>query len=222
MKINFLNKNPVNPDDLIQALKDGDERRMNQSIDQLYGSVTVKAKVQSLVKDANVTNVQATDIIQDAILILLKSIREDKFRGGCSVQTFLISICKNMVLSQKRYGTFKSGEKRLGRLELRDTFKDSDLANLSDVSEAIVLVDQHELAAQRDDQLKIVMQQLTEKCRERLAMQFFEGLNAQQIAEATGLANARQAINATYDCRQQLRRLIEADATLMHILSLFE
>lgn len=219
---------------ILKYLQSANESEVSRAIDTLYASRTVQTKVRTMAKDYNLRHAEPEDILQDAMLLLYKASRPTLseetgeitappvFRGQCKVETFLIGIARNMIRTGARYGTQQRDGKRIQRVEFRDSITDQDFASASDVSEWIVLLDQHELAAKRDARLHEVMQQLTEKCKERLALQYFENRNMAEIAAATDLANPRQATNAAYDCRQQLRRLIERDTNLMEILMSFE
>ncbi len=219
---------------ILKYLQSANESEVNRAIDTLYASRIVQAKVRTMAKDYNLRHAEPEDILQDAMLLLYKASRPTVseatgeitappvFRGQCKVETFLIGIARNMIRAGARYGTQQRDGKRIQRVEFRDSITDQDFANASDVSEWIVLVDQHELAAKRDARLHEVMQQLTEKCKERLALRYFQGWAMAEIAKTTGLDNENQAKKALYKCRQQLNRLIKNDQDLMEILQNFE
>ena len=138
---------------------------------------------------------EAKDVFQESLLCLYENVREDKFRGQSSLQTYLISIARFIWLNQM---------KRADKLQ---QIKDQLEPEFIDQSQI-----RSYLERERDRQLAQFMGQLGEDCQTVLRYAFYEEWSAKQIAEAMNYKNEQIARNKKFKCLQKLRTLLENNA----------
>ena len=120
----------------------------------------------------------AQSITQDCFLKAYKG--RESFRGDCSVSTWLISIANNLIRDQVRLKKFQFWRKAQ--------------ATALDVTEMASLLPSHEsspesrlLVRERTEQVKAALDELSVNQRRVCLMRFFEGMDLEEISEATGM-----------------------------------
>lgn len=145
----------------------------------------------------------AADIIQEVMLVFVKMVREQKFRGESSIKSFLYSICRNLWITELRKR--KSTAARNERYE-----EDKDQLSL-DVSEQI----------QRNENLKFVMdlfEQLGERCKQILTLFYFEELPMKEICERLEFSSEQVLRNKKYKCLSTLTEQVKSSPSLIQNL----
>jgi RNA polymerase sigma-70 factor (ECF subfamily) len=120
----------------------------------------------------------AQSITQDCFLKAYNG--RASFRGDCAVSTWLISIANNLVRDQIRLKKFQFWRKaQATALDVTElaSFLPSDESS----PESRLLVQE------RTDQVKTALGQLSVNQRRIFLLRFFEGLNIEEIADATGM-----------------------------------
>ena len=197
-------------EDLLLAIQSNDQQLRNAALKQLYLDLTINLKVREFATTYGGNNTSPDDILQEGIILLDELIRSGKFRGNSKVKTFLLGICKNIA---------RSGNRKLNRIVLKDNWQDGEEVGLESSPEELVLVEEKsDMANQRDEILKQLMAQLTDKCKQVLHLYYFLSYNMAKVAEARGLKNANQAKKAASRCREQLKKMIKEQPSLAQFL----
>ena len=120
----------------------------------------------------------AQSITQDCFLKAYNG--RASFRGDCSVSTWLISIANNLIRDQVRVKKFQFWRKAQ--------------ATALDVTEMASFLPSHEsspesrlLVRERTEQVKAALDELSVNQRRICLMRFFEGMDLDEIAQATGM-----------------------------------
>ena len=202
----------LNPDNLQSGILSSDPAKRNQAFRLLYESRQVKAKIREWADFYGLKGMANSDVLQEAIILLDKTVREGKFKGESRVETFLLGICKNII---------RDGSKKASKVILADSFSDN-LTDEGDIADNnLMLMEQSDTEMRRDDALKKAMSQLTEKCQENLRLYYFDNQAMAAVAAARGLANAEQAKKAVSRCRQSLREIIAENTFFQSTKNLF-
>ena len=72
----------------------------NQAISQLYSQHY--GMLEHLIMTNSGLAEDAADVIQEVMLVFVKMVREEKFRGEAAIKSFLYSICKNAWITELR------------------------------------------------------------------------------------------------------------------------
>jgi RNA polymerase sigma-70 factor (ECF subfamily) len=120
----------------------------------------------------------AETIVQDCFLKAYSN--RASFRGDCSVSTWLMSIATNLVRDQVRTQKFKFWK----------NFR-SSAADVTEMAQQIASrrtsAEGSMLAAERVEQVREALTQLSDKQRTVFVMRFLEEMELSEIAEATGM-----------------------------------
>ncbi len=204
-----MERNLYDERQLITAIKSGDDKQQNGALRQLYMDKVITLKIKDFIQHYG-TKHDADDIMQEGILLMRRLIQEDKFSGNSKVRTFLIGICRNLI---------RGDLKKVTRVDLKGDFTAIDNDNLvENIDDYLFLEEQTATETKRDNILKTLLEQLTEKCRESLKLKYYKDKTMVQIAEARQLKNANQAKKAVDRCRQRLRDLIQQEPQLADFL----
>ena len=120
----------------------------------------------------------AQSITQDCFLKAYNG--RASFRGDCAVSTWLISIANNLIRDQIRLKKFQFWRKAQAT-SLDVTELASFLPSNESSPESRLLVQE------RTEQVKAALGQLSVNQRRIFLLRFFEGLNIEEIADATGM-----------------------------------
>lgn len=189
-----LNRNLTDQEILekIQSKKDP-----NQAISQLYSQHYGMLEHYILQNSGSVDD--AADQIQEVMLVFVKLVKTEKYRGEASIKSFLYSICKNLWITElrKRKSTSIRNEKFEGEKDQLDL----------DISNQI----------SRNENLKFVMdlfEKLGEKCRQILTLFYFEELAMKEISEKLQFSSEQVLRNKKYKCLQNLTDQVKSSPAL--------
>lgn len=146
---------------------------------------------------------EAKDILQDAFLIVLTKIREDKFSLSCEFNTYIYAICKNLWLKSLRNTKYQD-------------HKIVDLSQIEDVDYFVSFEREHKLNAQYFTFRKH-FHSLSQLCKDILLM-FFDKKSFVEIAEVLNLANYEYARKKKYKCKKMLIDRIKKDSSYKNIV----
>jgi len=133
---------------------------------QLYAEVYPKVE-QMLLKNGGKTD-DAKDIFQEAFVVLIENLRENKFKGDSKVSTYLFSISK-----YKWYNLNKKNKNV--SLDLMKESKNWE------ASEEIIESSYDEKTLTK---LKVAMSELSEECRKLLVENYYLNKDMKELAEA--------------------------------------
>jgi RNA polymerase sigma factor (sigma-70 family) len=138
----------------------------------------------------------AKDILQEAFLIILTKIREDKFTLSCEFNTYIYAICKNLWLKSLRNTKYQD-------------HKIVDLSNIEDVDYFVNFEKEYKLNSQYFI-FRTHFHSLSQLCKDILIM-FFDKRTFIEIAEVLELANYEYARKKKYKCKKTLIERIKKD-----------
>ena len=202
-----MKQSPLTDAEMHEAMRGDNPQAHNRALRQLYDSPIVNAKIQEMVQTFNY-KADADDVLQNGIILLNEMVRDGRFRGESSLSTFLVSVCRNLIRNQAR---------ATERVTLKEEVKEIDLTNVyleNPENEPFRVEELSNDLQKRDNLLRGLVAQLRGGCQEVLHLFYDKALNMSQIAEFRGLKNAHQATKAAYNCREQLRTLIEQSPAL--------
>ena len=201
----------LSDEEMLKAIKSGDEKRRNHAFRQIYMDQRLNNKVKAMVTDYGLTSKTWDDVLQDGIILLDNLIREGKFEGRSKITTFLIALCRNLI---------RDSSKKVDRIDLKETIQDADLMKLDNENRpAIELVELNDEEKKRDETLDHLLQGMTQKCRKALTLYFYEGKSMAEMADEPEFSNYKQTKKKVHTCREQLRKLILENPALVHLLN---
>ncbi len=142
----------------------------------------------------------ARDIFQEVVLSFIELVTAGKFRGECSVSTFLYTLTRHAWLNEM---------KRKGRAKLREEkFEGNQERVIVDFSH---LIESNETKKQL---LKLV-EQLGETCKKILTAFYYDSLPMKEILKKLDYENEQVVRNKKYKCLKQLEQTVSADKQLI-------
>lgn len=139
------------------------------------------------------TDDQASDAFTDAILVLTNHIERGIFRGDSKISTYLYRINYNKGVDLLRKYATKQASLKYEIPDIKD--ESADLLKQMDIADDVA-------------DLKGYLEQLGEKCKSILLDWGFWGYSMEEIAQRSGLKDARSAKNRKYKCMERLMKLI--------------
>jgi len=129
----------------------------------------------------------ASDVFQDALVVLFEKLNRPDFVLSSSLKTFLYAICRNLWL------------KRLEKSR-RESFVDFEVFDKAEEEEEELLAGEENKA-----KLRRSLQALGEQCRKVLVLFYFFKKSMEEIAAELNYTNADNAKNQKYKCLQRLK-----------------
>lgn len=138
----------------------------------------------------------ASDIFQEAMVVLFEKARNEEFRLTCKIGTYLFAICKNL--------WFKKLElrKRMPHALPEDYGAEggADIAYVDDLNA-------HEEREQHYEQLDAALDRLGEPCSSLLKAFYHHNKSMQEIAADFGYTNPDNAKTQKYKCLNRLKKI---------------
>lgn len=172
----------------IQAILKGDPSGIRGIYDQYF------TKVVAFIKRNSGSAMEAEDLFQEALIVLLHKVREPDFQLTSSFYSFLYGICRNLWLKQLR--------KRSGR-EVT-LLEDSEYIDEMHIETAIFKRERQQLFREQ-------YERLSERCRKMLHLFYQENKKMTEIAQEMGFANDNVAKKEKSKCKKRLTDQIRAD-----------
>lgn len=174
--------------DLLQAIKANDVVVLQNLYTDNF------PKVASYIQKNNGNKEQAKDIFQEAMVVLWKAVKTEKFKAtnASAVQGYLYTIAKNKWMDHLRSAAYKkevSSEVVMDFAEAQET--------------QVVGEDLYE---QKLEKAKHAFAQLGTECKELLSKFYFNKNSFEELAQELGL-NIASVKNKKYRCMQRLRLL---------------
>ena len=164
---------------LTAALKTGDKKLINEACQAYYDDPKIQHTIAELAKEYKLRYQETSDILQQALLLLLEKIPNSGFRHESKESTFVLGICRKLILTDRR---------KVERISFKDTLTDQDLASPALLSNHILLEELTEKEAERDETLYQLIENITEKCRLALVAFYFSKNSMAEIAPVIGLS----------------------------------
>ena len=168
---------------IIHALIDGDQEVLNNLYEEEL------PKIIKLVSDNSGTIENAKDIFQDALVIILEKVYQNRLNLTCSFSTYLYAICRNLwnEALRKKGKEIVTGENEFGPDFIIDLESRPDMF----------------------EQVNKIILSLGDTCRQLLERYYYLNESWDKIAKSLGYINAASARNQKYKCLERIRRQIQ-------------
>lgn len=181
-------KSPTIKDsDLVEALRRGDEQAFLQVYRNYYQMVA------SFVQKNNGTEIQAKDLFQELLFILVKKLRQRDFQLTAKLSTYIFSIARNLWLQQLKKNKFAPVKMQEGTQEFVE-LDDGELEVKQQFEK------KHELLGK-------LFKEVKEDCREIIKASFYQKLPHDQIADKMGYSSAFVRVKL-HRCMEGLRKKV--------------
>jgi RNA polymerase sigma factor (sigma-70 family) len=181
----MIKRSKFSDTELLVAINEKDS--LEPAILQLYQDHSEATKAFIMSKGG--TEQDADDIFQETIVSFIDCVQKKKFRQESGIQTFLISISKNLWYNELR---------KRGRAERREIIFEMDRDQLD--TEVIETIQFREMK----QQLNQMLQELGESCRKILELFYYENLSMKEIVAHLHYENEQVVRNKKYKCLNQL------------------
>ncbi len=172
---------------ILDGIRRGDE----SALVTLYNAH--RRPITALVMRNNGTNDDADDIFQEALVVLWERVRAGNYAHTAALGTFLFATARNLWL------------RRLARARREQPLDPAgENTSTDDPSPLEELIED-----ERTMSIRNALSILGEPCRSLLVLFYWEEASMDEIARRLGLANAATAKSKKYQCKEQLKRLIE-------------
>lgn len=142
-------------------------QRDNQAVKELY-KIAFNYCTTFIVKNQG-TQVDAREIFQECMMILLQKLQDKDFNINCNVKSYLYAICRNQWLNER---------KKRGKTDAIITEDGKEIVLIDDTSGS-------EAAAEKENKFTRIFQQLktaSEDCQKLIQLTFFKKLSDKEIA----------------------------------------
>ena len=185
---------------LLKAIKSGGHYR-EEALARIYRNPSLKLKVVRHVQKWGGNIQDGEDMFQEAIIVLDRNVRENKFREESSIDAYLFSIGKFLWKNRMRK-TKKTVHTDEDYLVDKTVMDDPEVELISQERKEILLK---------------LMSQLGDRCQEVLKLwQLSYSMN--EIAEIVGLSSDTMARKTKYRCMQKLLELVDEQTGLKELL----
>ncbi|MEL6676733.1 MAG: RNA polymerase sigma factor [Bacteroidota bacterium] len=188
----------ISDSSLIERIKQGGSA-CDQAMKWIYRQ-HVDQIVQFIVS-RNGSQDEAKDIFQDAMINLMLSIQQEKFKGNSSLRTYLYAISKNLWY------------RRFNRSLREDAYK-MEQSGAEDLAESpdVLLME-----TEKQQALHQMMDQLKVKCKEVLLL-WARKFSMKEIAEKLGYQNEQVVRNKKNLCLKELKSLVQENPQVRNMI----
>lgn len=150
--------------------------------------------IQYFVTHNSGSTMDAEDIFQDTMLVLVQKLRQDDFQLTASVKTYIMAIAKHLWLKK-----------------LRNSSREIEFTDLNDekfYDEITLSIEQEKTYL---DKLQFYMTQITDHCSRLMHDMFFKNKPIEQIQKEHGYSTKHNAQNQKHKCVEQIRKVKEKE-----------
>jgi RNA polymerase sigma factor (sigma-70 family) len=180
--------------DLVNEILQAD---INKPVTYLYEQYFEAVEIDIRVNGGN--HQDATDIFQEAVLIVIDKIKSGKFRRDSSIRTFLLAIARNLWLFEKRSRIRRSDrEAQFARLEETE----------SEISDRPFGTDQSKI-------IESLFQQVGELCSKLLSGFYYEKMPMKDLLKRFNYQNEQVLRNRKAKCMKKLKELLANNPSIL-------
>ncbi len=181
----------VHDEEIIEAIKG--RASLEQAVTKLY-SLSFDT-VASFIKKNSGNQEDAEDFFQEAIIVFIDLVQNDRFRGESKIKTFMYAIVRNLWFNEL---------KRRKKVEFNDP-TDNIKLHIEDS-------DNIQQAIQKDEAHKRIvgfLDQLGANCKKILLLFYYEEMPMRDIYFKMGYETEQVARNMKYKCMKKLHQLLD-------------
>ena len=151
-------------------------------------------KIAAFVNNNSGNKVDAEDLFQDAMMVLVEKLRQDNFQLTASINTYVYAICKNLWFKKLRNKNYELSVDELQSFDF-----------LNSMHEAI------EDEKTYSEKLKGYLLKITDHCNRLIHDLFFKEKAIEQIQKDYGYSSRHNAQNQKHKCVEQIRKVKEKE-----------
>ncbi len=182
---------------LVESLQSGNKSEINLAFNYLYNEYF--ELINNLVVNYSRDNSLSRDVFQETMVIVYRSILDNKFKGKSSLKTYVYSIAKNVT-----FGLLKKLKSTIPLNELELELLDDNL------SEQQFLDDQRS----RSHKIALLLKKLQGNCKEVLTDFYYRGFTMTDIQDKYNLSSIQAAKTKKYRCLKKLTEHFDAKGLL--------
>ncbi len=186
-------------DILVKCIHEGGPKR-KEAMAQIYKNLVIRRRIENYVRYKGGSQQQAEDIFVESIILLDRSIRNDKFKGDAQLSTYLYAIAKNTWFNI-----------------LRKEKKSLETVQIEGANENVSLVQNPELTFidnELNNELNKVLALLSEKCQVILKL-WSDSVKYDEIARQLGVENNGTLRKQKLVCLRKLKDYLMAHPELI-------
>lgn len=182
---------------LIESIKNGGSDRL-KALEQIYEAPGLKDRIVNYVRYYGGGKEDGEDAVVEAVLIVDRNIRYDKFKGEASISTYTFGVAKLYWANKKRAIKRKN-------LEI-----DEIPVNLSDFQNPELIL----ISTELKEKLGAIIDLLSDKCKKILRL-WSNSLKYSEIAKELNVENSSQLRKMKYDCQGKLKEALMRNPELI-------
>jgi RNA polymerase sigma factor (sigma-70 family) len=186
--------NTLSDEEIISGLKGTD---LKAAVNVLYSMFFNDIVEFVMIKGGSAED--GADIFQEAILVLIEEVREEKFRRESKIKTFLYGISRNLWLMELR-----TRERRKKREE---TYMLSE-----------PMVEEVKFSKQDNSSLELMFKEVGDVCRKILIGYYFENKSMKLLLKDFDFKNEQVLRNRKNLCMKKLKELLSSNKDLLKSL----
>lgn len=181
-------KKSYSDSELLRALQTTES---DEAIRQLYRS---NFNIVSIyIKNNKGNDEDAEDIFQNIIITFMQIVKENKFRGESSINTFIYSLARHAWLNEL---------KRRGRAQLREEKFEKEIERIEpDISQYLI-------SNEIKERIQQLLDNIGETCKKILLAFYYDELAIKEILELLDYENEQVVRNKKYKCLKQLEQVL--------------
>lgn len=190
----------------IVAMMQGSREEQDKALEDFFSNPGHRNAVLKTIMGIGGTEHEAEDAFSKGIMIFWRHLRNGNFRGGSTLHTYFVGICKGCWLDGRKSSHFK-------RTTLTDDLPalDRERQERQDSPETALL------SKEWNEQLQEILGLLGERCQKAILMKY-QGYSSEEIKEQLGLSGEEQVRKVRYKCMTKLRDRMKEDPRLYAIL----
>lgn len=190
----------------IVAMMQGSREEQDKALEDFFSNPGRRNAVLTTITGMGGTEHDAEDAFSKGTMIFWRHLRDGNFRGGSTLHTYFVGICKGCWLDGRKSSHFK-------RTTLSDDLPalDQERRERQDSPEAALL------AKERDEKLREILGLLGERCKKIILMKY-QGYSGEEIKEQLDMSGEKNVRKIKYRCMEKLRDLIKKEPRLYAIL----
>lgn len=186
---------------LIECIKSSDNRKRDWALYQFYSNEKIRNWARSYIQNQRGIQEDMEDVFQEAIVILDRNVREDRFQQASSLETYFLAIIKWSWLTYKRK---------------HKPFSELETAQLKEVVDSI---ETELFQKERRDLINLAIGQLREHCQKVLGLYKLD-YSMKEIRSLLNISSPALAKKQAHDCRKQLRKVFLNNPGLLKALNI--
>lgn len=147
-------------------------------------------RVLNFVNKNSGTRLDAEDLFQDAMIVLLEKLRQDNFVLTASIHTYVYAICKNLWLKKLR----DQSRKYSLDYSKQNNFQESISESIDEETGYL-------------EKILMYLSEISAHCNKLIQDIFFEGKSMEQIQKEYGYTTKHNAQNQKYKCINQIKKV---------------